>query len=415
MTKHNKELKINLQERLYKNLPNIYLREDAKNGYALRKVLEVFGVGFNELEKYIQDLSYSYDIDNCPSKFLPLIAKFYGIQFPYAFDEATQRRFLKVVPKLYEHKGTDLAFKYLAREIFGQATVTKSWTPIRDSATSEEDWEESEEWKKLYVRAEVDGETFMLNDKANQFNIFAEVIRPVNTIIVPHIAFFYQDLYDMSLKVNEKYTLDFLHCDDKLENAIKAKKYTSEDLIKLKVEEEVYNASKNQLYDTDQFITNVNNLNSHFILSTWTDLDIIKNEPVEEKFTKIIYEDKALDKTKFIDGEDKFTLKTNTDTSLDVHKYNVEKESYVDEFEIEIEEDLGTITRHDGSEVKKIAETTTDEYLFSVYKGLDTDKRTLNTKGDDDIKLKVRSTRHSHLGVGKLVTSFWTTDFIPVN
>ena len=76
------DLKVNLRDRLYYNLPDLYLREDPKYGYALQKVLSVLGVGFNELETYIRDLTYAYDLDKCPAKFLPLIAQFYGVEFP---------------------------------------------------------------------------------------------------------------------------------------------------------------------------------------------------------------------------------------------------------------------------------------------------------------------------------------------
>lgn len=401
-------LKVNLRDNLYKNLPNIYHREDAKNGYALQKVLQVLGTGLNEIEQYINDLSNVYDIDKCPAQFLPLIAQYYGVEFPYSFDEATQRKFLKVIPKLYENKGTDTAFRYLAREIFGQATVTSTEVPVKPPEMSMEEWIESGEWKKLFVTAEVDGETYRLDDKANQFIKFSEILRPVNTILIPHLVFFYKDDYDRGDKVIERFDWARVSCDDDLENAIKVKLDVDHfEVLKDIIHEETYDFLA-KAYDTDQFYLNTSALNSQHTLSTWFDKTIIKVVAEIENFTRIVYEDGDKDLLSLID-QDTFTA-TLTDTVLDVVK-GLDTETY--SINVSNYTTLDTLRVRPEYEVKFIASS--DDSLDSArYRGTDVDTFT-KTKLDTYDTTKSISKRNSHLLSHKLVTNLRTTDFIPVN
>lgn len=397
-------LKVNLQERLYNNLPDLYQKEDSKYGYTLRKVLEVFGVGFNELEKYIYDLSMAYDLDNCPAKFLPLIAQFYGVEFPYSFDEATQRKFLKVIPLLYEHKGTDKAFRFLAREIFGQATVTNSWTPNRrDTDMTEEEWIASGEWKKLYVKAEVDGETYELDDKANQFIKFSEILRPVNTVLIPHLSFFYLEEYDRAGKVKSTYELDRLDCYDEVEIVKKAK---ITDLEKMKTSDaEVYNVPA-RVFDTNGFRLNLSLLNSKDTLSGWEDKTIIKHIPVTDYFNKIIYDVGELDTITAIDSDEYTTkiaeilVETLRDLSREVYNVSINGDFSLD-----------TLKQNEGVDAKRFTGEL-DTYNLDTSKYLDEDTTSVVNMVDSYNTYKSRSVRFSHLGLTKLTTEFRTTDFI---
>lgn len=397
------DLKVNLRDRLYYNLPDLYLREDPKYGYALQKVLSVLGVGFNELEAYIRDLTYAYDLDKCPAKFLPLIAQFYGVEFPYSFDEATQRKFLKVIPKLYEYKGTDKAFKYLAREIFGQATVTEAWTPTKDPSMSFEDWKNSEEWKKLFVSAEVDGETYRLDDKANQFIKFSEILRPVNTILIPRIKFFYRDSYTDNHSLAHTFDFDWVNCDDATESAIK-KRLDDLDTYKLKELLIESYASRHTLYDTDPFYLNKSLLNSPDTLSTWNDLDRLIILPEQEIVTNIKYDTHKVDIINDVSCE---TIPLSTEgVGIDNIEY-IDSESVI-------------LAKDDNTALDEIA--LVDKETFSLSKLnyvdiarpkiIDTDSVNKANFNDTTDRFKVAGTRKSHLGFAKLVTSFRTTDFI---
>lgn len=402
--KNEEDLKVNLRDRLYYNLPNLYLREDSKNGYALQKVLSVLGVGFNELETYIRDLTYAYDLDKCPAKFLPYIAQFYGVEFPYSFDEATQRKFLKVIPKLYEYKGTDRAFKYLAREIFGQASVTEAWTPTKDPSMSFEEWTNSEEWKKLFVSAEVDGETYSLDDKANQFIRFSEILRPVNTILIPRIKFFYKDSYEDRNSLAHLYEFDWVNCDDDTESAIK-ERLDNIDTFRLKEMLTEDYASRFTLYDTDQFLLNKSLLNSIDTLSTWHDIDKIIVAPEQEVTTNIKYDSHKLDTINDVSHE---TVPRSTEGA------GTDTVGYIDTDNVVLaKDDNSSFESLVASDTESIKSSISINYLEVIKpKTLDTDSYTRSKLGDTKDNFAVKGNRKSHLGVARLVTNFRTTDFI---
>ena len=201
---------INLGKYLYNKFPDLYLSEDSRQGYALKRFFEVLGGGFDEQERYIADFSNIHNVDLCPAPLLPLLAEQYGFEFPYDMDEATQRKFIKVIPFLYQYKGTDRAFKYLAREIFGEGTVTNTYTLSPPAGVSWEEWisnpSTQQDWQKLFVKLEVNGETLFLDERVTNFSKFSELIRPVNMRVVPNLVLFYQDIRDNSLS-QEMYDL----------------------------------------------------------------------------------------------------------------------------------------------------------------------------------------------------------------
>lgn len=196
---------LNLGDKLYSRLPSVYKSEDAKlspNPYQLKRFLQVIGEGYNDLEQNIIDYTNIYNVDKCPAPLLPLLAQTYGLEFPYSMDEATQRKFIKIIPKLYVYKGTDTAFKFLAREIFGQGTVTTTTVNTKPEEMSDLDWINSGEWQKIFANVEMDGETLFLNNKQFNFIKFCEILRPANRHIIPNLTLFYRDTYDFFNKVS---------------------------------------------------------------------------------------------------------------------------------------------------------------------------------------------------------------------
>lgn len=223
---------LNLKSSLYEKLPTIYRDCDnvvsQSNPYPLKRYLEVLGGGFDELERYLQDFNNLRDVDKCPKDLLPNFAKMYGLDFPYDMDEQTQRKFLKVLPILYTKKGTEDAFKFLAREIFGEGTNLKATMAQKPPDTTEEDWRKSGDWNKIFVYLETNGEGFMLANKEHNFKKFSEIIRPVNTRVIPHLALFYQDIY-----LRDKLCNDTLQTDTIFQNWTEnydSKKLKDEDL-----------------------------------------------------------------------------------------------------------------------------------------------------------------------------------------
>ena len=206
---------MDLKDLLYERLPELYRREDANIApapYPLKRFLDVLvSGGFNELLKYIEDFRRIQNIDECPKELLPLIAQQYGLDFPYDMDEASQRKFIKVLPTLYANKGTEEAFKYLAREIFGEGTNLKANMAQKPEDMDEEEWKKLDDWKKLLVYLEVNGETLKLDNKHINFVKFCEIIRPVNTVVIPYLAMFYKDNYDRLNRANDNSSHDYIN------------------------------------------------------------------------------------------------------------------------------------------------------------------------------------------------------------
>ena len=191
----------NFSEQLYQMLPALYRKEDANikpSKEPLRRYLKILGVGgFEVLLKSIEESRFIHDVDNIDSKYLPLIAKTLGLDFPYIIDENTQRKFLKIVPTLYKLKGTESSFNYLAREIF--STKSKIYTNVPQY----EDGISEEELRKIYLNIEVDGGIPYIQRKEEYFRQFAEVIRPVNTELLIILKLIYYADYDLQSRARD--------------------------------------------------------------------------------------------------------------------------------------------------------------------------------------------------------------------
>ena len=205
---------MDLKDFLYNRLPEIYRREDAKvspSPYPLRRFLDLLTEGgLQTVLNYIEDFRSIQNVDEFPKELLPLIAQQYGLEFPYDMDEASQRKFIKVLPTLYANKGTEEAFKYLAREIFGEGTNLQANMAQKPVDMSDEDWLNSDDWHKLLVYLEINGETLKLENKHLNFIKFCEIIRPVNTTVIPYLALFYNDIYNRLSIANDNSGLDFV-------------------------------------------------------------------------------------------------------------------------------------------------------------------------------------------------------------
>lgn len=268
---------MDIKDLLYDRLPEIYRRVDAEqpSPYPLKRYLEILTEGgLQQLLNSIEALRKIQNIDDCPKEFLPLIAQQYGLEFPYDMSETAQRKFIKVLPKLYAYKGTEEAFKFLAREIFGEATNLKANMAQKPKELSEEEWEKLGDWQKLLVYLEIDGETLRLENKHINFIKFCELIRPVNTTVIPYLALFYQDNYYRLNKSEDNRNLDYIT----EKNAEKTTKpiLDTEDITKpIELWKDVYRMSP-----STSNLLNTSRLNNNFVLNTLgiidNNLDILK-------------------------------------------------------------------------------------------------------------------------------------------
>ena len=225
---------LNLGEKLYYKLPSVYISEDSKiepSPYPLQRFLKVLGGGFDFIESKVEDFGNVIDIDICPPEYLQLIASMLGIEFPYSLDEATQRRYIKIIPVLNRLKGTTSSFEYLARETFGSSAVVSAYKiPYEEGMTPEE-------WRRILVRVELDGESTYLANKEENFKKFAEILRPANYKLVTDLAMFYLDR--VTTRTNAEYLND-IFLDTNTEDFLKSRlldTYLFEDMFLTDLEE----------------------------------------------------------------------------------------------------------------------------------------------------------------------------------
>lgn len=193
---------LNLGDKLYEMLPEIYKQSDSEATpipYPLQRFFKVLGGGFDFLEEKITEYSNILDVDNCPKEYLLSLAGLLGFEFPYSMDEATQRKFIRILPTLYRLKGTSTSFEYLAHEIFGKSAVISSYNATYTEGML------PEEWRKIFVKVELDGESLYLAGKEENFRKFVEILRPVNSIIITDLSLFYLDSYNTKSKVSASY------------------------------------------------------------------------------------------------------------------------------------------------------------------------------------------------------------------
>jgi hypothetical protein len=110
-----------LGEMLYSMFPALYRREDAAQEpeFPLKRYFQILGTGFDFMKDKITGMEDMYNLDNTPAVFLPYLYHQLGFDFPYFLTETEQRSLLKVVPMLYDNKGSSRVFEFLARNMFG--------------------------------------------------------------------------------------------------------------------------------------------------------------------------------------------------------------------------------------------------------------------------------------------------------
>lgn len=193
-------------ELLYKTLPELYRREDAKvkpHPFPLKRFLQVTGVGFDHLKAKMDGHYDLYDLDKTPAQFLPYLANMMGFDFPYEMSEYDQRRFIKVLPLLYKYKGTYRVYEYLGQVIFGEDARAESTLRPKPHATlNDSRYQLSENLilntsqNVIDLRVSINGEIDLLNEKVERFSRFSDKFRPLNTKLIPIISLFYLDVLD---------------------------------------------------------------------------------------------------------------------------------------------------------------------------------------------------------------------------
>lgn len=164
-------------DKLYEILPELYRREDSNIApipYPLKRYLKILGTGMDALAKDINDFNNIHNIDLCPDELLDIACNFYDFKFPANTSSATKRRILKVLPSLYQHKGTRKAILYLVRAMFGVTSEIEVYCPSYVEGMT------AEELRRIYLKIRVDDTVIDVDSKMENFATYAEIIRPIN-------------------------------------------------------------------------------------------------------------------------------------------------------------------------------------------------------------------------------------------
>lgn len=201
-------MKDNFDKQLYNMLPPIYRKEDAKikpHPEPLKRFLKILHEGgFKPLIERIESLQNLTDIDNADHNSLQLLVQTLGLDFPYNMSDKERRKYLKIIPTIYKSKGTADSFNFLAREIFSTKAKIQTRAEVYKEGMT------PEEWRRIFIVIEVDGELTDLQRKEENFRKFVELVRPVNRILVINLIFMYYDNYRFDELVRDLYDFDKL-------------------------------------------------------------------------------------------------------------------------------------------------------------------------------------------------------------
>lgn len=191
-------------EVLYDLLPQLYKKEDAERTH-LKRFLQVNGVGLDFLREKTEGYSNMFDLDRTPSELLPHIAKMMGFDFPYDMTVQEQRSMLKLLPTLYKLKGTNTAFDYLARQLFGLDAKAYSEWVSRGGDNGE---------NQVRINIEANGETTYLQTRIDRYYKYSEQFRPINHKLFWKIMLHYNDEYKRQEKSSIEYMIDRVFIND---------------------------------------------------------------------------------------------------------------------------------------------------------------------------------------------------------
>lgn len=194
------DLKRDFAEYLYNRLPKIYRTYDRDQ--ILQKLIETFAEGgFNLVIQDTMTLPELLDVDKCPKKFLPLLARSYGYEYSEELPELFQRRLLKNIVEMYKRKGTKSVVKFIARELSGFETEI-----IENKDFSEKDIEISgwdirfEHYRNFILKLSAPYETSMLNAKEDAVKLVIKDFLPTNSNVFIITSYWFEESDNFSNK-----------------------------------------------------------------------------------------------------------------------------------------------------------------------------------------------------------------------
>lgn len=168
---------------MYEALPAVMQEEDAARGYPLRQLLQVLGVGIEDIYTAANKFVDLIDVDTCPVAQLAGLSGMLGFDFPYDLSEDQQRAFVRSTVALYRIKGTPAALKFVVTRLIGkgfQLDITN------------EDWQA----KTFTLRLTAQQDNATLNALEGKVGYLVNLYKPAGIIPTLVSSYYFDDAAD---------------------------------------------------------------------------------------------------------------------------------------------------------------------------------------------------------------------------
>lgn len=125
---------------IYNDMPQLYRTEDQKIEsdimLPLLRYLSLMGYQFDKIDNLIELVLDNIDIETCDERFLPILAKFLGVDYDWSLTVSDNRTLIKTMIANYNRKGTRDGLVFLLQTISNtncDVTVDKTLTPVTAS------------------------------------------------------------------------------------------------------------------------------------------------------------------------------------------------------------------------------------------------------------------------------------------
>ena len=115
------------EDRLLRFLPEEFAIRDAEHG-DLAAFLEVVAISLDDFQEFIDDFPKIFDVEKCPTKYLPYLAKMLNFPLNQRDDEHSQRLQLLYAVEWYKRKGLHECFRILFYSLGYVVSLVELWT-----------------------------------------------------------------------------------------------------------------------------------------------------------------------------------------------------------------------------------------------------------------------------------------------
>lgn len=182
----------NFDKYLYQALPQVYRVMDLEEGeLTFARLLDAMNQGgFVHTNNQIVQVLEMSQIDNCPENYLSIFAHSLGCDWIEDMPLQYRRKFLNLIVRLYQSKGSRTSIEYLARELSGFEV------DIIENDIPDEYWQEGDEKKRLFtiklLAPEVDDPIQSKESEVTITKIIGRFV-PVHSKYIVLVSYFYDE------------------------------------------------------------------------------------------------------------------------------------------------------------------------------------------------------------------------------